>query len=56
MNLTDKRILVTGGTGFIGSAIANKLINHGCYINIISRSKEFIWRIDISIYTAFKWF
>ena len=46
MNLRDKRILVTGGTGFIGSAIVNKLINQGCYVNIISLSKKFIWRID----------
>ncbi|MFX1395266.1 MAG: NAD-dependent epimerase/dehydratase family protein, partial [Promethearchaeota archaeon] len=46
MNLKNKRILVTGGTGFIGAAIVNKLINQGCYVNIISLSKEFIWRID----------
>ncbi|MFX1298782.1 MAG: NAD-dependent epimerase/dehydratase family protein [Promethearchaeota archaeon] len=45
MDLIDKQILITGGTGFIGAAIANKLIDHNCNVNIISRSNEFVWRI-----------
>ena len=46
MNLKDKKILVTGGTGFIGSAIVNKLINQGCFVNIFFLSKKFIWRVE----------
>ena len=55
MNLKNKRILVTGGTGFIGAAVVNKLIDQGCYVNIISLSKKSIWRIDDnSNYKLFK--
>ena len=46
MHLKDKNILVTGGTGFIGSAVVNKLINQGCEINIISMPGDSTWRID----------
>lgn len=46
MNLLNKQILVTGGTGFIGSALVNKLISQGCNVNIISRNKENAWRIE----------
>ncbi|MFX1494127.1 MAG: NAD-dependent epimerase/dehydratase family protein [Promethearchaeota archaeon] len=46
MNLKNKEILVTGGTGFIGSAIVNKLINLNCKVNIISLPDDFIWRIE----------
>jgi GDP-L-fucose synthase len=30
MNLTEKRVLVTGGTGFLGKNVVNKLKEHGC--------------------------
>ena len=46
MNLKNKEILVTGGTGFIGSAIVNKLISLNCTVNIISLPDDFIWRIE----------
>lgn len=46
MDLTDKIILVTGGTGFIGSNLVNQLINKGCHVNIITLSNEFDWRIE----------
>ena len=45
MGLSDKKILITGGTGFIGSAIANKLINQDCNVSIISLPEELKWRI-----------
>jgi UDP-glucose 4-epimerase len=46
MNLVDKTILVTGGTGFIGSHIVNKLINQGCFVNIFDINNSGEWRID----------
>jgi len=46
MDLRVKSILVTGGTGFIGAALVNKLISEGCHVNIISLPKDPIWRID----------
>ena len=46
MDLKDKNILVTGGTGFIGSAVVNKLINQGCEVNIISMPEDPTWRIE----------
>ncbi|MFX1311126.1 MAG: NAD-dependent epimerase/dehydratase family protein [Promethearchaeota archaeon] len=46
MNLKNKEILVTGGTGFIGSAIVNKLINMNCKVNIISLPDDYVWRIE----------
>src|SRR5258708_16914440 len=32
--LKDKDILITGGTGFIGSHLAQELINHGAHVII----------------------
>lgn len=46
MNLSNKRILVTGGTGFIGSVIVNKLIEKSCFVNIISRPEDPTWRLE----------
>lgn len=46
IDLLDKTILVTGGTGFIGSHIVNKLIDKGCFVNIISSNPINLWRIN----------
>jgi GDP-L-fucose synthase len=34
-----KKVLVTGGTGFIGSAVAEKLIRYGAEVTLTARSK-----------------
>jgi len=46
MDLKNKRILITGGTGFIGSAIANKLLDQEISVNIITHADESMWRIN----------
>ena len=38
MDLTDKKIIVTGGAGFIGSALCRYLINHtGAHVTVIDK-------------------
>ncbi len=37
-----KKILITGGSGFIGKSLSNKLNRNGYDINILSRNQEFI--------------
>ncbi len=46
MDLCAKIILVTGGTGFIGAALVNNLIDQGCNVNIISLPGDPLWRIN----------
>lgn len=46
MQLKDKQVLITGGTGFIGSSIANRLINQDIDVSIIDNNNNSLWRID----------
>ncbi|MBU4222177.1 MAG: NAD-dependent epimerase/dehydratase family protein [Euryarchaeota archaeon] len=39
--LKDKRILVTGGAGFLGKNVAAKLEEHGCKDIFVPRSKDY---------------
>lgn len=41
INLKNKRILVTGGTGFLGSFVVKKLKERGCKNIIIPRGKDY---------------
>jgi len=38
---TDKRVLVTGGTGFLGSFVSDKLNQRGCRHVFVPRSKDY---------------
>lgn len=40
-----KNIIITGGTGFIGSHVLEKLLNEGINIILLKRSYSDIWRI-----------
>ena len=37
---TDKNILITGGTGLLGSSIREELVSHGYEIAVLSRKPE----------------
>jgi UDP-glucose 4-epimerase len=40
-NLSDSKVLITGGAGFIGSHLADKLVNLGTEIKVIDNFDEF---------------
>ena len=41
MNWSDQRVVVTGGAGFLGSVVVQKLRERGCRDLVVPRSKEF---------------
>ena len=44
--IKNKRVLVTGGNGFIGSHMVSRLVKAGCKVYVISRDSSDIWRLD----------
>jgi nucleoside-diphosphate-sugar epimerase len=42
----NRRILLTGATGFIGSNLARRLIKDGYEVSIITRKSSNLWRIE----------
>ncbi|MDG4847528.1 GDP-L-fucose synthase family protein [Peribacillus frigoritolerans] len=49
MNLKEKRIVVTGGSGFLGQHVVNNLKKRGCKDIFIPRSKDFDLRNEFDI-------
>lgn len=49
MNLKEKRIVVTGGSGFLGQHVVNNLKKRGCKDIFIPRSKDYDLRNEIDI-------
>src|SRR5437867_2406102 len=41
MKWADKRVIVTGGAGFLGSFVVEKLWERGCPTIVVPRSKEY---------------
>ncbi len=41
MQLSDKRVLVTGGSGFLGSFVVDRLRERGCQNIVVPRSKDY---------------
>ena len=40
------RVVVTGGTGFVGANLVRRLIADGCQVHLLVRPESSFWRID----------
>src|SRR5918994_989547 len=54
MQSTDKRVVVTGGAGFLGSAVVNNLRHRGYQRIFVPRSQEYDLRDQASIVRLYK--
>ncbi|PUU89728.1 MAG: CDP-abequose synthase, partial [Halanaerobium sp.] len=44
--MKNKKFLVTGGTGFIGSHLVNRLVKMGEEVHVIAHSENNFWRLE----------
>ncbi len=52
MNLTGSRVLVTGGAGFIGSHLTERLLEMGAYVTVFDRFDRFYKGKESNLVTA----
>jgi GDP-L-fucose synthase len=55
MDLRDKRILITGGAGFLGSHLVDVLEARGCRKLFIPRSREYDLRRETDVARVYEW-
>jgi nucleoside-diphosphate-sugar epimerase len=46
MDSVRRRVLITGGTGFIGASLARDLITGGHEVHLLARSEAGLWRLE----------
>ncbi|MDF2667926.1 MAG: fcl [Paenibacillus sp.] len=54
MDLSKKRVMVTGGAGFLGKHVVKKLVERGCRDIIVPRSKDYDLRREADIEKLFQ--
>src|SRR6516165_1266013 len=54
MSWKQQRVVVTGGSGFLGSAVVNKLRSRGCQNIIVPRSRDYDLREEAMIVRLYK--
>src|ERR1700674_282124 len=53
MDLAKKRVCVTGGTGFLGSHIVDKLYEHGCTDVVVPRHSDYDLRLRDHVHSMY---